>query len=181
LKDDRFKAVTGFSIFLPTRWSRSTSVPADLTTTNLTRSTILEPQPNKRGVSQTAKDPSTTIFDLLPVVWFLIPCIPDLGHFRRVYSSVFRVPSIYEEKFTNRLSVRTSAYPVLHHFANHAHTHFLTVFFSILFESRTVPCFSLTRISIFFFPVEDSNACGLSVRIARLTIESFPQTSAIES
>ena len=129
MKDDRFKAVTGFSIFLPTRWSRSTSVPADLTTTNLTRSTTLEPQPNKRGVSQTAKDPSTTIFDLLPVVWFLIPCIPDLGHFRRVYSSVFRVPSIYEEKFTNRLSVRTSAYPVLHHFANHTRTLFDGVFF----------------------------------------------------
>ena len=36
-----------------------------------------------------------------------------------MFSSVFRVPSIYEEKFTNRLSVRTSAYPVLHHFANH--------------------------------------------------------------
>ena len=153
MKDDRFKAVTGFSIFLPTRWSRSTSVPADLTTTNLTRSTTLEPQPNKRGVSQTAKDPSTTIFDLLPVVWFLIPCIPDLGHFRRVFSSVFRVPSIYEEKFTNRLSVRTSAYPVSHHFANHTHTHFLTVFFSILFrKSNRSLFFSLTRISIFFFP-----------------------------
>lgn len=181
MKDDRFKAVTGFSIFLPTRWSRSTSVPADLTTTNLTRSTTLEPQPNKRGVSQTAKDPSTTIFDLLPVVWFLIPCIPDLGHFRRFQ---FCFPCSFDlrgKKFTNRLSVRTSAYPVLHHFANRTHAHFLTVFFSILFESRTVPCFSLTRISIFFFPVEDSNACGLSVRIARLTIESFPQTFAIES
>jgi len=48
-----------------------------------------------------------------------------------VYSSVFRVPSIYEEKFTNRLSVRTSAYPVLHHFANHTHT----VFDGVLFDS----------------------------------------------
>lgn len=151
MKDDRFKAVTGFSIFLPTRWSRSTSVPADLTTTNLTRSTILEPQPNKRGVSQTAKDPSTTIFDLLPVVWFLIPCIPDLGHFRRVYSSVFRVPSIYEEKFTNRLSVRTSAYPVLHHFANHAHTLFDGVLFDS-FRKSNRSLFSLTWFSIFFFP-----------------------------
>ena len=69
-----------------------------------------------------------------------------------MFSSVFRVPSIYEEKFTNRLSVRTSAYPVSHHFANHTHTLFDGVLFDSFSKVESFLVFFVDSDLDLFFP-----------------------------